>query len=151
VTSEHVSPDLGFQVLMSACPLVSLSACSGKLDNIFRGLIEARTVSRPLFCHLRRRAPAVALLMALMLLGLAPLGATLELHHLLAAADADGHQHSDADLCQWVQAHTASSAVSTLPVLAVGAATGSHEWPSPISHKSAHALAPTAPRGPPLV
>jgi hypothetical protein len=130
-----------------------LSACQllPQLDKIFQGLIQARTVNRFVFCRLRRWAPIVALPLAVILLGLAPLGATLELHHLLAAADADGHQHSDSDLCQWVQAHTATSAVSDLPVLAVRAASGSHEWPSPLSLDSTHALSPSAPRGPPLV
>ena len=30
-----------------------------------------------------------------------------DVHHELAAADHDGHEHSDTDLCQWVKHHTA--------------------------------------------
>jgi hypothetical protein len=34
----------------------------------------------------------------------------------LAAADTDGHEHSDTDLCQWVQHHTAGSFDSGAPL-----------------------------------
>jgi len=56
--------------------------------------------------------------LALALLAFAPLAATLELHHALGEADQDGHQHSAADLCSWVQSHTSSSDVGYVPVLA---------------------------------
>jgi hypothetical protein len=59
---------------------------------------------------------AVLALTAILIL-LAPAGATLELHHLLGATDSDGHQHSDFDLCQWVQAHIGSSMVDSGPIL----------------------------------
>src|SRR3989304_2292448 len=45
-----------------------------------------------------------------------PLAATLELHHQLGEADQDGHQHSAADLCSWVQSHVSSSVVGCAPV-----------------------------------
>ena len=45
----------------------------------------------------------------LVLLVLAPFAAAQDIHHELAAADADGHEHSDTDLCQWVQHHTSGS------------------------------------------
>ena len=48
-------------------------------------------------------------LLGLSLLAFAPLAATLELHHQLGDADKDGHQHSAADLCSWVQSHASSS------------------------------------------
>src|SRR5881296_4725542 len=59
----------------------------------------------------------VALTLALTLLALAPFAAAIEVHHALAAADFDGHQHSDSDLCQWVQHHTGSSLIADAPVL----------------------------------
>ena len=44
-----------------------------------------------------------------LLLALAPFAAAQDVHHELAAADTDGHEHSDTDLCQWVQHHTSGS------------------------------------------
>ena len=45
----------------------------------------------------------------LLLMALAPFAVAQDVHHELAAADTDGHEHSDNDLCQWVQHHTAGS------------------------------------------
>ena len=59
----------------------------------------------------------VVALLGLCLVAFAPLAATLELHHALGEADEDGHQHSAADLCSWVQSHTSSSDVGCAPVL----------------------------------
>jgi hypothetical protein len=58
------------------------------------------------------------LVLGLCLVAFAPLAATLELHHALGEADEDGHQHSAADLCSWVQSHVSSSVVGCTPVLA---------------------------------
>jgi hypothetical protein len=44
-----------------------------------------------------------------LLLVLAPFAVAQDVHHELAAADTDGHEHSDNDLCQWVQHHTTGS------------------------------------------
>src|SRR5712664_1140114 len=44
-------------------------------------------------------------LLGVCLLAFPSLAATLELHHALGEADQDGHQHSAADLCSWVQSH----------------------------------------------
>ena len=52
-------------------------------------------------------------------LGLAPFAVAQDVHHELAAADHDGHEHSDTDLCQWVQHHTAGSLDLDVPRLAV--------------------------------
>lgn len=60
---------------------------------------------------------AVSVLLALTLLVLAPFAAALEIHHALAEADHDGHQHSDSDLCQWVQHHTTSSHLTEAPAV----------------------------------
>jgi hypothetical protein len=55
--------------------------------------------------------------LGLVLLGLVPFVPALEIHHLFAEVDHDGHQHSDFDLCQWVQNHTANSLVWDTPRL----------------------------------
>ena len=68
-------------------------------------------------------------LLGLSLLAFAPLAATLELHHALGEADQDGHQHSAADLCSWVQSHTSSLDVGYAPVLASQPATPALETP----------------------
>ena len=39
----------------------------------------------------------IALLLVTLLLAMAPFAAALEIHHELAAADHDGHEHSDTD------------------------------------------------------
>ena len=52
---------------------------------------------------------AVAIGLVLLLLTIAPFAVAQDVHHELAAADHDGHEHSDTDLCQWVQHHTAGS------------------------------------------
>jgi hypothetical protein len=48
-------------------------------------------------------------LIILVLLSSFTMGHALEIHHLFAEVDHDGHEHSEFDLCQWVQAHTAGS------------------------------------------
>jgi hypothetical protein len=53
--------------------------------------------------------PAVAIGLVLLLLAIAPFAVAQDVHHELAAADHDGHEHSDTDLCQWLQHHTAGS------------------------------------------
>ena len=50
------------------------------------------------------------------MLGLAPFAVAQDIHHELAAADSDGHEHSDTDICQWVQHHTAGSVDCDVPV-----------------------------------
>lgn len=54
---------------------------------------------------------SIVLSLTLLVLGVG--GPALEIHHALAPADHDGHQHSDNDLCKWVQAHTGCSLTST--------------------------------------
>ena len=66
------------------------------LQNLWRG-------------ELARRAVFVSLV--LLLLAMAPFAAALEIHHQLAAADHDGHEHSDFDLCYWVQHHSSGSLI----------------------------------------
>ena len=67
----------------------------------------------PLRVSIRRRPfflqGTVAIGLVLLLLTFAPFAVAQDVHHELAAADHDGHEHSDTDLCQWVQHHTAGS------------------------------------------
>jgi len=72
----------------------------------------------------------IALLLVTLLLAMAPFAAALEIHHELAAADHDGHEHSDTDLCQWVQYHTGHSLTGDVPVPCVFLAHGPPQ-PSP--------------------
>lgn len=59
----------------------------------------------------------VAIGLVLLLLAMAPFAVAQDVHHELAAADHDGHEHSDTDLCQWVQHHTAGSLDVGVPLL----------------------------------
>lgn len=52
---------------------------------------------------------AMAIGLVLLLLTIAPFAVAQDVHHELAAADHDGHEHSDTDLCQWLQHHTSGS------------------------------------------
>jgi hypothetical protein len=64
--------------------------------------IASRSVLRSLQC-------SVSAGLILLLLAIAPFAVAQDVHHELAAADTDGHEHSDTDLCQWVQHHTSGS------------------------------------------
>jgi hypothetical protein len=66
---------------------------------------------------LRRPVSLFVTALALCLIAFPPFMATLELHHQLGERDQDGHQHSAADLCSWVQSHASSSVVGSVPVL----------------------------------
>jgi len=72
----------------------------------------------------------VALGMICIILGLAPFAVAQDVHHELAAADSDGHEHSDTDICQWVQHHIAGSVDLDLPRLAVCDVVRHQELPS---------------------
>ncbi len=78
-----------------------------------------------------RRLPlyVIVAVLGLCLLAFAPLAATLELHHQLGEADQDGHQHSAADICSWIQSHVSSSIVGCAPVLASQPAAPAPETP----------------------
>jgi hypothetical protein len=60
---------------------------------------------------------SIALAVSLLLLVIAPFSTALAVHHDLAAADHDGHEHSDTDLCQWVQYHTGHSLAGDVPTV----------------------------------
>ena len=63
------------------------------------------------------------------MLGLAPFAVAQDIHHELAAADSDGHEHSDTDICQWVQHHTAGSVDCNVPTLVVSELIREQELP----------------------
>lgn len=71
----------------------------------------------------------VALGMICIILGLAPFAVAQDVHHELAAADSDGHDHSDTDICQWVQHHIAGSVDLDVPRLTVCDVTRQQEPP----------------------
>ena len=77
--------------------------------------------SMPLSTSIRRLPRflrgTVAIGLVLLLLAFAPFALAQDVHHELAAADHDGHEHSDTDLCQWVQHHTAGSLDVGAPLL----------------------------------
>lgn len=91
---------------------------------------------------------ALPLALSGVLLALSPFAVALEVHHELAAADQDGHQHSDTDLCQWVQHHTGNSLAADVPMLQAWDAP--IDWTHPVSqvllssdcHGSASSRAP---------
>ena len=72
-----------------------------------------RTSIRRLPCFLQG---TIAISLVLLLLAIAPFAVAQDVHHELAAADHDGHEHSDTDLCQWVQHHTAGSLDNGAPL-----------------------------------
>ncbi len=72
----------------------------------------------------------ISLAMIVVLLGLAPFAVAQDVHHELAAADHDGHEHSDNDLCQWVQHHTAGSLDNGAPILVAGELVRFAEYPA---------------------
>jgi hypothetical protein len=108
----------------------------------------SRTLTEPFARRLLRTALPLAL--AGVLLALAPFAVALEVHHELAAADQDGHQHSDTDLCQWVQHHTGSSLLADAPV--PQALCAQVQWSQPVSQVLLSLDLPgsAAPRAPPL-
>ena len=55
------------------------------------------------------RGMAIAAFLGVLLLCQSPLSLVLEIHHVFAEVDHDGHEHSDFDLCQWVQQHSNGS------------------------------------------
>lgn len=61
----------------------------------------------------------VAVGMVCIILVLAPFAVAQDVHHELATVDSDGHEHSDTDICQWVQHHIAGFLDLDLPRLAV--------------------------------
>ncbi len=92
--------------MLRSVPLLTVLDCLIKSINqaisFMNNKIASRRVLRLLQC-------SVAAGLILLLLAIAPFAVAQDVHHELAAADHDGHEHSDTDLCQWLQHHTAGS------------------------------------------
>jgi hypothetical protein len=85
---------------------------TGCIDNPEGIMLHPASAMKRVTQHAKPRGVGrrlAALTVVLVVLALAPFAAALEVHHALAGADQDGHQHSEFDLCQWVQLHSASS------------------------------------------
>ena len=72
-------------------------------------LVVLKARFMPMLQPLRWFSKGLSVSLITLLLSLAPFAVAQDVHHELAAADTDGHEHSDTDLCQWVQHHTAGS------------------------------------------
>lgn len=77
-----------------------------------------------------RLRSGLSLGLILLLLLIAPFAVAQDVHHELAAADTDGHEHSDTDLCQWVQHHTSGSIDLGGPIFSAWDRVGQHEVPA---------------------
>ena len=66
-----------------------------------------------IFIYMKRksscRPAAIAVFVSLIVFCLPIFANALEIHHIFAEVDHDGHEHSDSDLCQWVQANGSGS------------------------------------------
>ena len=92
----------------------------------------------------------LSLLVMLVLITLAPFAVALEVHHELAAADQDGHQHSDSDLCQWVQHHTSSSMLGCAPAVESHVTLEEHQFQPPPIPLSIRLVQTGSSRAPPV-
>lgn len=106
--------------------------------------------SRRVFPH-SRGASLVAVMVAAAFLCLLPFAGALEVHHVFGDLDHDGHEHSDFDLCQWVQAHGNGSADFGHQDVAAPLCVRRGQWHSPHVVASSIDLAFHESRGPPLV
>ena len=91
----------------------------------------------------------VAIGLVLLLLAIAPFAVAQDVHHELAAADHDGHEHSDTDLCQWVQHHTAGSLDNGAPFFTAQELVALLELPANSVLLSAELSTPGPSRAPP--
>lgn len=82
---------------------------------------------------------------------LLPFAGALEVHHVFGDLDHDGHEHSDFDLCQWVQAHGNGSVDVDYQTLVTPRCVHQGRWYSPNVVASSRALAFHESRGPPLL
>lgn len=83
-------------------------------------------------------------------LGLLPFAGALEVHHIFAEADHDGHEHSDFDLCQWVQAHGSGSVDLDHAGIEIPLPVDQEQWFSAKVFFPSITLTSQGSRGPPL-
>ncbi len=93
----------------------------------------------------------VAIGLVLLLLAIAPFAVAQDVHHELAAADHDGHEHSDTDLCQWLQHHTAGSLDVGAPLLTAQGLVDLFELPADAVLLSFELSTPGPSRAPPCI
>ena len=86
----------------------------------------------------------------LLLLALAPFAVAQDVHHELAAADSDGHEHSDNDLCQWVQHHSFGSIDLGGPIFSAWELVSQYDVPPASVLLSVECVSSTPSRAPPL-
>jgi len=73
-----------------------------------------------IFCRIPFLKFSILLTFIVFFVGAIPFAHALEIHHLFAAIDDDGHQHSEFDLCQWVKKHTSNTLAWDLPRVSHG-------------------------------
>lgn len=97
-------------------------------DRILYLVVPTATVTNVLrLPYLLKSGLSIGLI--LLLLAIAPFVVAQDVHHELAAADTDGHEHSDIDLCQWVQHQTAGSIDLDRPLFSVSGLVGLLDLP----------------------
>ncbi|MDT7043935.1 hypothetical protein [Candidatus Nitronereus thalassa] len=97
-----------------------------------------------------RSQATVAATVVLLVLCLLPFASALEVHHIFAEVDHDGHEHSDFDLCQWVQAHGSGSVDLDHGNLGIPLQVEHEQWHTSEIVFSSKALTSQESRGPPL-
>jgi hypothetical protein len=100
--------------MLRSVPLLTVQDCLLNSINQAISFMNSKIASRR---ALRLLQSSVATGLILLLLAIAPFAVAQDVHHELAAADHDGHEHSDTDLCQWLQHHTAGSLDVGAPLL----------------------------------
>ena len=118
-------------------------------DGFLDGMVVQLSMKRWLTHSVSFRAVA-SMGLILLLLTIAPFAVAQDVHHELAAADHDGHEHSDTDLCQWVQHHTAGSLDVGAPLLTACELVNLLELPADSVLLSFELSTPGPSRAPPL-
>ena len=119
----------------------------------FDGFLDGMVVQLGMKCwftHSVSLRAVASMGLILLLLTIAPFAVAQDVHHELAAADHDGHEHSDTDLCQWVQHHTAGSLDVGAPLLTAGELVNLLELPADAVLLSFELSTPGPSRAPPL-
>lgn len=118
-------------------------------DGFLDGMVVESGMKRWVTHSVSLRALA-SLGLILLLLTIAPFAVAQDVHHELAAADHDGHEHSDTDLCQWVQHHTSGSLDVGAPLLTACELVNLLELPADSVLLSFELSTPGPSRAPPL-
>jgi hypothetical protein len=92
----------------------------------------------------------IAATVVLLVLCLLPFAGALEVHHIFSEVDHDGHEHSDFDLCQWVQAHSSGSLDLDHGHLSIPLQVDQEKWGTPEAVFSSIILISHESRGPPV-